>query len=235
MKKSVHFGWKAGCENRILAPGLPDVVQGTEGLLAWMNGSGLWMWGGDDVTLHPVQDAHGLLVTRHHSVVCVGSGPQWELYAYCNHSRQLSSVQRFQGRSICYGSALAVVDVGFERQVYDLQNGQSVHAPVGARDAHPRPWQEGAGITWLDGPNVYEKAEGERVRHVARLPGEPDAWVVGPHGAGVFLCGESTLTVHHSGVVQEFPIMDVESLRFQSDGSQILSILDRYSKDFLNH
>ncbi len=224
MSEAVRFGWGPEGGHRILAPGLPDVVFASDGLVVWINAAGFWMWKDDAVAFHPVREPVDVRVGVERSILCFGGAGAWAVETYCNRRLDLLHVRRFEGRSIQCGTDLVVVDTGIERLVYSLSDGHEVRVPVGARDAHPRAWAHGRGITWIDQGNVYSLREGHRVRLVCRLPVEPTEWIVGPHGTAVFGCGDVTLVVHQSGSVHEFPPIDFQNVCFRSDGAQMLCV-----------
>ena len=221
---AICFGWEPACSNRILAPGLPDEMMSANGLHVWLNPSGFWMWREDQVWLHPVTDVLDLVVGQQSSVLLTQTDGQFDLHSFCNETLTPQGVRHFTGRRIQFGAEIAVLDIGMERVVHDVRTGDRIQVPVGARDNHPQAWLVGRGITWVDQCHIYSMSLGGRPRVVGRLPAEPTEWRVGPQGTALFVCDGITITLHHSGVMHEFPQIDLTPVRFRLDGNQMLSV-----------
>jgi len=122
------------------------------------------------------------------------------------------------------GTDWVVLNEGAERTVLDLETGRSVPIPVGARDARPKAWMSGCGVTWIDGLQVYRFKAGDKPRLVATLPAKPTDWQTGPAGAAVFSTDKGDFGLGPKGSLQELPPIDPETIRFSDDGNEWMAV-----------
>ena len=205
---------------RLLAAGLPDHLIASGDRLVWIGSQCLWDQQGEFVH---VVEAEGLLGIN----ACGGRAVAvWKT----PDGLQISDGADPDGRAITVvarevhaGVDWAVADDGSERFVVDLSSGERPKIPVGARDARPRAWAAGAGITWLDGQQVYRFELGGRTRLSGNTGSRVEAWLSGPQGAAVFSTSRGLIATAKGKGLHPLPEVDLDSIRFSADGQEFIA------------
>ena len=207
-----------GKGSRLLAPGLPEVMVVSGDTRLWVNGSCIWEQRGDLVEV--VDSAHivGLAVSQGKTCIAWRTENGFRISA----GVAAKGVEIPGARGVHVGVDWAVVDHGIERRVLCLADNSTPIVPVGARDARPKAWSAGRGVTWIDGGHVYRFKEGENTRLAGKTPGAVTSWTSGPHGSALFQTDRGVLGLGARGSLHEAPDVDVTTARFSPDGHEFI-------------
>jgi hypothetical protein len=215
------FGWGPGSGQRLLAPGLPDVLLTDGAHLGWLARDGVYALIEDQVHLVAVPQPAGISVSPSCWVVVHPVDGGWDVTRFAPRNPQPES-WHFPVRGVLAGAAWAVLDHGFQREVINLSSGEAIRVPVGALDAQPQPFPDGPGLLWVVDSMVYRLRSGAGVRSAGTLPARPDSWRAGPRGAAAFQVGEDLWCMGPSRQPIHLAGLAWEGLRFAPSGDRVL-------------
>ena len=219
-----RFLWGSGDGARLHAPGFPDTIAGSEGSIAWVNRCGVWHWVDKEIRLYSLDEVVGLVVSPQSLVVVNVCGSEYVVHVIARSDGSIRLSRAYESRAVDAGTDVLVLDEGTERIAVDVCTGRPFPLPVGARDARPKPWSQGAGVVWVDQSQVYRLSFDGRPQSVGRLASPPNAWVVGPYGAAVFACEGSTYGMAPGGGLVALPPLHMETVRFSDQGDDLLAV-----------
>ncbi len=172
--------------DRLVAPGVPDRLLADGVRLGWLSRGAL-------VLLDPDRGSARLIVLDHEPDQ-VSTGPERWVFA---HEGGLALFDPQAGQThlvatdlveelvdVRPGGRLAVLRTAGGNRVVDLDTGEDVPVPLGARRSPTLvPWSAGAGLLWIADDSLYRWHPGRGVAVCAQLPGRATALVPGPGGA----------------------------------------------------
>ena len=217
--RHVRLKMGPGAGNRLLAAGLPDLMVVAGSRRIWVNGSCVWDQRGEDVEVADAESLVGLMASQERAVMAWRTEAGFQVRSSAaGDSVELSGV-----RDIHLGLDWVVVDRGMERSIVALDGPAEPQIPVGARDARPKAWAEGCGVTWIDGSDIYTFQLGGRTRLAGRVSGAMKRWISGPHGAAVFETDAGVSGMAAAGALHPVPQIDVDTVRFGPDGQELIA------------
>lgn len=180
----LHLG--AGDGDRLLAPGMPDRLLADGHRLGWLSRGALFM-------LDPAR-THARLVVLDQSVDSVATSTERWVLA---HEGGLEIFDPEAGRtgliatdlvedlaSLRPGGSLAVLRTATGNRAVDLETGEELMLPDGARRSRTLvPWSDGAGLIWIDDDSLYRWTLARGVSVCGQLPDRVAEIVPGPGGA----------------------------------------------------
>ncbi len=221
MSQVLRLGWGPGPGDRMLSPGLPDLLFSDGAHLGWVTRDGAYALMEEAVHLVSVPDP-----------TCVSISPGcWVLaqrtdsgvvVTRFNPREPAPERWTFPVRSVVAGSSWAVLDHGVERSVVALDGEVQIPIPAGATDAHPQPWSDRPGLVWVQEGVVYRMGEDRRIRVAGTLPSQPSQWCAGPAGAALFCQGGEVWGMGPGTAPRPMESLDWEGLRFAPSGERVL-------------
>jgi len=209
----------------LLAPGLPDLLLGARGGLAWAGREGLFLWRPGLARHIPLGELTQLQATANGWRALSAAGPTRCRIIELDDQGQISAQidLRAPRRELSMGQGLAWLSQPSTKTAFSLPSGGPARLPLGAEEGLLAVAPDAPCWLWADEGYLYRRGPAGTWL-AGRYRGKARHLVAGPQGVGLLATDERLFLLPRQGALIELdPDLALDSLRFSSDGAVLLA------------
>ena len=209
----------------LMAPGLPDLLLGARGGLAWSGREGLFLWRPGLARHLPLGELSQLQATATGWRVLSAAGPtRCRLIELDDEGQILTQLDlRAPRRALSMGHGLAWQSHPRTKTAFTLPSGAPARLPLGAEEGLLAVAPEAPCWLWADEGYLYRRGPAGTWL-AGRYRGTARRLFAGPQGVGLLATDERLFLLPRQGALIELdPDLALDSLRFSSDGAVLLA------------